>query len=84
MKCYVDKKMDANYVENAIRVGKCKPGDSIGACTGGFNWYELDSSCHADKKVKVTISCDGHTPGSEIISCIGNIGKLQIQIKVLN
>ena len=78
------KKMDANYVENAIRVGKCKPGESISACTGGANSYELGSSCHAGKNVKVTISCDGHTPGSEIISCIGNIGKLQIQVKVLS
>ena len=71
-------KMNGSYSENAIRVGKCKPGESIGSCTGGANLYYTVSSCNADKKVKVTISCDGHTPGSEMISCIGNIEKLQI------
>ena len=72
-------KMDASYSENAIRVGKCRPGESIGSCTGGGNYYDqFISSCNAGKNVKITISCDGHTPGSEIISCIGNIEKLQI------
>ena len=71
--------MDDSYSENAIRVGKCRPGESISSCTGGGNYYdEFIPSCNAGKSVKVTISCDGHTPGTEIISCMGKIEKLQI------
>ena len=78
-------KMNASYSEYALRVGKCRPGESIGSCTGGGNYYdEFVGSCSAGLNVKVTISCDGHTPGSEIISCIGNIEKLQIEIKYLS
>ena len=69
-------KMDASYGKHAIRVGKCGPGESIGSC-GGAKRYKLVGTCMSGKDVKVTISCDGHTPGSEIISCIGNIEKLQ-------
>ena len=74
-------KMNANYSEYAIRIGRCDPGESISSCMGDSKSYNYAPGCRPGNEVKITISCDGHTPGSEIISCIGNIEKLQVLIK---
>ena len=56
--------------EDPIRIGKCNAGDAIGSCTGGTNTYERIFAC---RKNVPKISCEGNTPRSEKLSCLGKI-----------
>ena len=61
-------------------VGKCWPGEAINSCTGGVNLYTTDTpQCKKGHEygggVKITISCDGHTKGTEKTSCSGKTAK---------
>ena len=67
------KRMRATYTEDAVAVGLCKSGEAIGSCTGKYNHYTTTSACKIGKRVKITISCDGHTQGTEKDSCAGII-----------
>ena len=64
------------YNVDAIEIGFCKSGETIDSCTGGNNYYENTSRCQTGKYVAITISCTGHTPGTEKKSCRGKIKDL--------
>ena len=72
------KRMRATYTEDAVAVGLCKSGEAIGSCTGKYNHYTTTSACKMGKRTKITISCDGHTQGTEKDSCTGIIKILLI------
>ena len=72
------KRMRAAYAVDAIAVGLCKPGEAIGSCSGKYNYYKTTNACKVGKRAKITISCDGHTKGSEQDSCKGNIKMLLV------
>ena len=73
-----------HYSQDAIVVGKCGPGEAINSCTAGHNFYSTTKvyQCKKDypsrKGVKITISCDGHTKGTEKTSCSGKTEKMQL------
>ena len=46
------------YSENSIRVGKCKEGQYLMACTDGSNSYKTGGNCSAGKKAGIRITCD--------------------------
>ena len=73
------KRTNTAYTEDAIAVGQCKSGEAISSCTGNYNHYKTTNECKAGQKAKITISCDGHTQGSEIDSCAGYIDILIIK-----
>ena len=64
-------KVDGAYDEDAIEVGKCNCGETIESCTAGSNIYERTGWCKAGQRMKITISCNGHTPDKETQSCAG-------------
>ena len=57
-------------------MGKCKFGETLDSCSASHNYYNKPESCEASKiydgkHIGITISCSGHTAGSEIQSCSG-------------
>jgi len=76
---YSDGRLESwggHYSQDAIVVGRCGPGEAINSCTAGFNFYNTIYQCKKGQKntkkgVKITISCDGHTKGTEKTSCSG-------------
>ena len=64
-------------------VGKCMRHERINSCTGGMNLYTADTlkvpQCKKGHEygggVKITISCEGHTKGTEKTSCSGKTEK---------
>ena len=64
------------YSIDAVRIGKCYPGEDLEACTGGCNDKGVGNGCAecaAGESVKITIKCEGHTEGAEKTTCEGNI-----------
>jgi len=57
------------YDQDAIEVGKCRSGESINSCSSGCNQYKNTGWCKKGNGVKITISCEGHTKGTEKDSC---------------
>ena len=75
------------YKEDAIQVGKCNSGETIDSCKAQKNLYTNTESCEAGylydgKHIGLTISCNGHTAGSEIHSCTGKIHNEKYMIKL--
>ena len=58
-------KVDGAYDEDAIEVGKCNSEERIDSCTAGNNFYTRTDWCKAGERMKITIACDRHTPGTE-------------------
>ena len=70
-----DEYGEGKYDQDAIEVGQCRSGESINSCTSSNNKYKKTGWCKKGKEVKITISCEGHTKGTEKDSCPGEIDK---------
>ena len=87
-------KKNIPYKDDAIQVGKCSSEETIDSCTAAQNPYTKTGWCQAGylydgKHIGFTISCDGHTAGSEIQSCWGKIynetkNKMKLQYHPIN
>jgi len=61
---------NANYGEDAIKVGACRAGEDIRSCTREQNFYRVDSDCKPGTGNNAfTITCAGNPKGTELNSC---------------
>ena len=70
----VQERANEKYDEDAIRIGKCNEGESLEECTAGCNEKGLGdgcAKCSTGNDVRVTITCEGHTPDTFLSSCKG-------------
>ena len=64
------QKITDMYLVDSLRVGTCKAGEDMMACTGGCNDYETGNGCAEcalGKPVSISITCDGQ--GGIFSSC---------------
>ena len=77
----------ARYDEDAIRIGRCRYGESLEACTGGCNERGVGDGCAAcsvGNNVAITISCDGRVPSSSSCSGIPNTTAAKVLVIIFN
>ena len=78
-------KSGQTYSEDAIRVGRCNPGEDLESCSNKCNDKELGninekgcSNCAAGQPVKITITCDGHVQNTKASTCRGKAIKREV------
>ena len=68
------KKIKQKYSVDSIRVGKCRAGEDLLACTGGCNEYETGNGCARcaqNQRVSISITCDGQGDLTDEVSSCG-------------